>query len=391
MQDVLFGAITEKRMAERGKIADLVFRWPAMVGFSVSLSLLGGCAEIGYYGQAVRGQLEVMHRSRPIEEVLTEGSNSLTPEVSEALAGVAEILCFAKEELGLSAGRSYRDYADLGRPYVVWNVFAADEFELEPRTWWYPVVGRLSYRGYFSQEAAKSYATSLELRGCDVVVAGVRAYSTLGWLGDPVLNTFIALERPILVALICHELAHGRLFFPGDTAMSEAFATVVEEEALERWIARQGLAGERLRELQKKQQVNDLIGREFEAARKELAVVYGSRDTMDDADIRANKAEIFQALEKRCAALVRGISFAAARRFVEIPFNNARLAIDDSYRRLVPCLREILEVECDGDLGQFYREMEGIARGRRARLECCADPRVQRRRSTLKKSRMTLR
>src|SRR5207253_9039726 len=87
-------------------------------------------------------------------------------------------------------------YVDVHRPFVVWNVEAAPEFSLEPKSWWYPLLGRLDYRGYFSKKAAQKYSDWLTRKGYDVFMGGVEAYSTLGWFKDPVLNTFIFEPEP---------------------------------------------------------------------------------------------------------------------------------------------------------------------------------------------------
>ena len=119
---------------------------------------------------------------------------------------------------------------------MVWNVEAAPEFSLEPKSWWYPLVGRLEYRGYFSKKAAQKYSDWLGRKGFDVYMGGVEAYSTLGWFKDPVLNTFIFEPEPDLAEIIFHELGHQRVFVRGDTDFNEAFATTVGQEGARRWL-----------------------------------------------------------------------------------------------------------------------------------------------------------
>lgn len=360
----------------------------------VAAGCLMGCAEFHYYDQALRGHLDVMEKSRPLKEVLQQLENSKengTHEEYQALEKIPEILRFAEDEMGLPSGRSYKTYADLGRPYVVWNVFAAEEFDLQPIKWWYPLLGRLAYRGYFSEEEAQAYAEKLKQRGLDVMVAGVDAYSTLGWFGDPLLNTFIDLKQPALVAFLCHELAHRKLFFPGNTAISEAFATVVEEQALERWIALKEIKGGELQNYKRKQQVINQVHAEWEMARRHLEDLYASGRFSDAAGIRVKKRRIFKTLEERCIALVRPISRQAARRLSDLPFNNARLAMLGTYHGMVPPLRRILMEECGGDLHLFYREMKKIKQGKRPFPESSYPRAAHFPTSTLKKSRRTFR
>ena len=114
-------------------------------------------------------------------------------------------------------------------------VVIAPALSLEPKTWWFPVVGRVSYRGYFSEAAARRYADKWEKLGWDVDVGCVPAYSTLGWFRDPLLNTFIYEPESDLAETIFHELGHRRLYVPGDTDFNEAFATAVAQEGVRRW------------------------------------------------------------------------------------------------------------------------------------------------------------
>ena len=133
--------------------------------------------------------MAIAAKREPIAKVLADSATP--PQLRARLEYVAAARDFASRELGLPDNESYRSYADLGRPYVVWNVFAAPEFSVEPRRWCFPIAGCVVYRGYFSEEAAQRYARRLRRRGDDAAVGGVAAYSTLGHFKDPVLNTML--------------------------------------------------------------------------------------------------------------------------------------------------------------------------------------------------------
>ena len=124
--------------------------------------------------------------------------------------------------LGLPDNGSYRSYADVGRPYVVWNVVAAPEFSVEAKEWCYPIVGCVAYRGYFVERRAGSFAGKLRRRGFDVSVGGVAAYSTLGHFNDPMLNTMLGWSDVELAPIIFHELTHQMLYVPDDADFNEA-------------------------------------------------------------------------------------------------------------------------------------------------------------------------
>src|SRR5258705_4206496 len=206
------------------------------VGFVVALlaTVLSGCQTVSYYKQAIRGQYQIFAHRQPIEKLLA-GTNT-PPELREKFRLVMDMRRFADKELRLPVDGHYSRYVDVKRRFVVWNVHGAKEFSLEPKTWRYPVVGRLKYRGFFSEAQAKRYGKQLQEEGLDVYVDGVEAYSTLGWFKDPVLNTFIHHRETELADILFHELAHQRVFAAGDTDFNEAFATTVAEEAVHRWV-----------------------------------------------------------------------------------------------------------------------------------------------------------
>ncbi len=165
-------------------------------------------------------------KRQPIERLLNDPQ--LDPELESRLRLVLEVREFAQLELQLPVGKSYRSYVELGRPYVTWNVVAAPAHSMVPKTWCFPIAGCVSYRGYFSEHRAHRFAEALREDGWDVSVGGVTAYSTLGWFADPVLDTFVDLPDLSLAGLLFHEIAHQKLYVPGDTAFNESFASHVE-------------------------------------------------------------------------------------------------------------------------------------------------------------------
>ncbi|MGD8764277.1 MAG: aminopeptidase, partial [Desulfobacteraceae bacterium] len=261
-----------------------------LLGLGITLC---GCQTMEYYSQAIDGQLSILIRRQSIPELLAD---SETPEnLKTRLAYVLEVRDFAKNELQLPIGNNYLDYVDIQRPYVVWNVFAAPEFSLIPKTWCYPVAGCVAYRGYFSEQKARKYADSLEKENYDVYIGGAIAYSTLGWFDDPVLSTITHLSKPESAALIFHELAHQLLYIPGDTAFNESFATFVEQEGVRRWLITRGDSNTYeafLVRYQQHRQFVDLIMR----YRDRLDSLYQSNQL--ESEKRGQKAALFSQLKK---------------------------------------------------------------------------------------------
>ncbi|MDB6074376.1 MAG: aminopeptidase, partial [Verrucomicrobiaceae bacterium] len=195
--------------------------------------VLASCGTVRFYAQAARGQAQIMWRARPIPKVIANPATSA--KLRQRLELVQDLRAFAGHDLHLPSNASFTKYSDLGRKYAVYVVYAAPEFSIGSKGWWYPIVGSLSYRGFFDAASAKREADKLKTEGYDVLMSGVEAYSTLGWFSDPVLNTFIGRDEGPFAELIFHELTHARLFLPGDTDFNEALATAVGQEGARRW------------------------------------------------------------------------------------------------------------------------------------------------------------
>lgn len=320
-------------------------------------ALLGGllaCLQGCYYAQALRGHVDLMSRKRAVEEVIADRASS--DELRRRLELVLAARAFSVTELELPDNESYRSYADLERDYVVWNVFAAPEFSLEPRTWCYPVAGCVAYRGYFREESAAKMASRLGEQGYDVAVGGVAAYSTLGRFADPVLNTMLRWSDIDLIATIFHELAHQKLYIKGDSAFNESFATAVANFGLAAWLSARG-ESEQLAEYIERRQLRQAVLQRVALARSELAELY-ARD-MDADGMRLEKQRILDALSAEAGRLLEG-SDAGASNWLAPPLNNARLVSLNLYEGRLQAF-ERLFAGCEGSFSCFYAEAEDLA------------------------------
>lgn len=324
----------------------------AMVSSGLALS---GCADLAYYQQAVAGQWELLQARRPVEEVLADPATS--PTLRQQLLTAQALREFASAELALPDNASYRNYADLGRPYVVKNVFAAPELALEPRRWCFLFIGCLNYRGYFDAEAAQRLAEELRANGDDVYVADIPAYSTLGWFADPLLSTFIHWPTARLAEVMFHELAHQRLYISDDSAFNEAFATTVGQLGVERWLAQQGTAHEQ-DEYEADRQQRQAFLQLVLTSRAQLAAVYAS--SRADAEKRAEKQRILAELRDRYQALKQSWGgYAGYDHWFSQDLNNAKLAGMSTYNQLAPAFVTLFERQGQ-DFAAFYRAAETI-------------------------------
>jgi predicted aminopeptidase len=317
---------------------------------------VAACSQIGYYGQAIGGHLELMRARKPIDELLRAPATD--PDLRLRLAEVQAIRDFASRDLGLPNNGSYRSYADLGRPYVVWNVFAAPELSLRAKDWCMPIVGCVNYRGYYDRRAAEEFAAGLRRDGYDTYVAGVPAYSTLGHFDDPVLNTFLQQGTLAVARTVFHELAHQLVFVPGDTRFNESFATAVEEEGLRRWLREHGSSELRAADATQRQRRAAWLAL-LQSHRERLAALYASE--LPPADKRAAKAALFAALGRERSALRAAWGGPASNGHgVDDDLNNARLASLALYSELVPTFERLLASQ-DHDLPRFHRAVAGLA------------------------------
>ena len=332
-------------------------RWLLATALLLVLIGFAGCSTLGYYLQAMTGQLELSRKARPIPQVLDD---ERTPaELKIRLEQVREIREFASRELALPDNGSYRRYADLQRPFVVWNVFATEEFSVVPRQWCFPIAGCVAYRGYFAEDSAEKLAAQLRDDGLDVYVGGVPAYSTLGWMDDPVLNTFIRYPETEIARLIFHELAHQVVYLPGDSTFNESFATAVELEGVGRWLRTQGTPGQ-LAAFQAAQVYRRDFAELVARFRDRLAQLYDGSG--DPESMRSVKARIFDEMRLEYRKLrEQWGGFAGYDWWFDQPLNNAQLASIAIYTQLVPGFQQLL-AESGGDLPRFYAAVEALAK-----------------------------
>ena len=319
--------------------------------------LLGGCTALGYYSQAVGGHLDLMHRASPIEDELKRPD---TPDpLKKKLEAALHMREFASRELHLPENGSYRSYADLGRQYVVWNVFAAPEFSLQPVSSCFLFAGCVSYRGYFSEADALAESAALRAKGYDAYIGGVPAYSTLGWFNDPVLSTFINLPQGELARLIFHELTHQLLYVRNDTRFNESLAAAVEEAGMERWLAQPGNEGERIPYMRLQGIKREFIGMLLKY-REKLEAYYKLDLAADEK--RQGKQRVFAQMEQEYGELKRSWGgFPGYDRWFASKPNNAQLASIALYTELVPAFRAMLARE-GGDLPRFYAAVKELAK-----------------------------
>lgn len=295
-----------------------------------------------------------MRKSRPIEPIIVDPATD--PKLRRQLIAVQGIRKFASEHLTLPGHDSYGTYADLGREYVTWVIYAAPEFSLKPKTWWYPTLGNLEYRGCFRESDAEAMAIGLRQEGYDVEVSGVDAYSTLGWFHDPVLNCFVHHPDISLAELIFHELTHRKLFRHGDTAFNEALATAYSEECVKRWL----MAQNRTADLHRYEQL--LIRRrqfydEIDLTRIKLEALYSSGKP--SAQMRREKSVILAQLRQHFRELRKRWGGRGLESWLTEDLNNAHLVAVITYQKHAPLFQQLLK-DCNGNADLFFKRAANL-------------------------------
>ncbi|HEU0199237.1 MAG TPA: aminopeptidase [Burkholderiaceae bacterium] len=328
-----------------------------LAGLVALLTAQGGCSSVSYYAQAAQGQFSLLYAARPISDWLDDPAAPDT--LKTRLRRAQSMRAFASAELALPDNRSYKLYADLQRPAVVWNVFATPELSLQLKTWCYPFFGCAGYRGYFDRAAADAMAAELRSQKYDVNVAPVPAYSTLGWFDDPLLNTFIHYGDADLARLIFHELGHQLIYVRDDTRFNESFATAVERVGVRRWLKKHADEATLAAYERFEQRRADFVQMLRNYRDKLAAVLAGN----EDEDIkRERKRAVFAALqaEYRRAKEERWEGWAGYDRFFAQDLNNAHLAAIGTYNDLVPAFEMMLQDQ-QSDLPRFYSEVRRLA------------------------------
>ncbi|CAG2130734.1 hypothetical protein LMG31506_00873 [Cupriavidus yeoncheonensis] len=318
---------------------------------------VAGCDTVGYYYQSVGGHLGVMAQAQSLDEAIAGAHASNDARLAQRLALARRIRDYASRELKLPDNGSYRRYANLHRPYVVWSVFATPELSMTLHQWCFPIVGCISYRGYYAQGDAEHYAAGLRREGLEAYVAGIPAYSTLGYFDDPLLNTFVYLPEGELARMIFHELAHQVVYVRNDTAFNESFATAVEIAGVEHWLRDDASDDARASYRQ-----YDSRRRQFRSllldTRDRLDALY--RSVADDGSKRQGKAEIFDSLRSQYAKLrVEWGGYSGYDRWFDQPLTNAHLAAVATYQQWVPAFTALLD-SVGGDWTRFYAEVRRI-------------------------------
>lgn len=312
-----------------------------------ALPSLGGCSP-PYLVHLGIGQSRIMLARTAYRDVLKDPG--FAPRDKSMLLVVQEVKRYGEERMGLARTNNFDSYVKLNREAVSWIVLAAEKTKLESYEWWFPLVGRLPYKGYFSRERAREEANRMARRGFDTHVRAVTAYSTLGYFADPVFSTFLRYPESILPELILHELTHATLFVKGKVDFNEGFATFVGHKGGLAFLeARYGPDSPLVVEAEARFRDELAFGRFVGALSDRLEALYSgpwSRERM-----LARRAEIFEEEKLAFKELQQTFSHNRYDGFARAEWNNALILGHRRYYGELPQF-EALYVNLGSDLRQ---------------------------------------
>jgi predicted aminopeptidase len=326
----------------------------------VSVSAVCGCADVGWYARQGLGQVEVLAAAQPVAPLIAD--RAVDADVRRRLAIAVAAREFAKHRLGLNVTNQYRSAVFLDAPAIVFVVSAAPADALTSKTWSYPLVGNLPYRGHFSLEDAEAEATELERAGFDVSVRPVSTYSLLGIAPDPILSSMLWRRDELdIVETVIHELAHATVFRAGAGAFNEGLATFIGRQGRRQFVREHFGQGSAVATRADAEDADDDAWvRAIAALAFDLRVLYAQRATRSTSDVLKEKQRIFERHQKHWQTEVAGTLFSLRLRQALLPDNNAALAAVGIYS-LKQRLYAKVFADCGGDWRCFLNTLEVAA------------------------------
>lgn len=272
-----------------------------LTGLACLVGLLG-CSPL-YVLRAGYEEAKILWYRTPIRTLLQDDTR-LDAAARDKLRLVLRVRGFARHDLGFRVGKSYASLSQLPTPLTIHVVTAAHRTRLESHTWWFPIVGRVAYKGFFRAAAAEAEARRLQAAGFDTAIRTAAAFSTLGWFDDPLLPHLLHYDQPVLTNIVLHELFHNTFYLPGNTAFNESLANFAGHRGTIAFFTRQyGAAHERTQAVRDAWQAELAVAEFFAQARARLTAVYDS--PLSDTEKLARRRTLFLQLQAEFRALPR--------------------------------------------------------------------------------------
>jgi len=311
------------------------------------LSFASACSPM-YVIRAGIAEAKILRARRPIPEVVLDPTTD--ERTRTKLTFVVEARNYAIDEFGLDVGRSYTSFTQLESDTLQMVLSASPQDQLAPKTWWFPIVGRVPYKGYFNEDAAIREQDKLEEDGFDTYLRPTAAFSTLGWFADPLLSTLLRLDEVDLVETVLHELSHNHLFVKGQIRFNESFATFVGRAgAIEFFCNREGGGSDTVKCLRAQARWRDHQRFEsfIEGLVEKLEVVYGDSTLAYETKLTERERIFDRHLEIFRDEVQPSFEASTYQGFLVTPLNNATLLTRVRYNHRLQDFQALLEREGD--------------------------------------------
>ncbi len=297
--------------------------------FSVlTLLPLTGCGNLRYLSHLGWHQARITFQSLPIETVLEDQAVSV--DVKEKIRFIQEVKRYGEEKLELKKTKNYLKYVETNGP-VLYVVTACEKDRFHLVTWTFPITGEVDYKGFFTHEKALKEERSLEEEGYDTFVQGAAAYSTLGWLSDPIFSSMLDWEKSTLANLILHEMTHATIYFKGETDFNEQMATFVGNRgAVDFLLEKYGPGSREVRRAIQSQEDDLLFSQWIDQAYRQLSDFY-ERAGSKEEKLRGRE-DIFQSLKETFQEVKARFKTDDYKDFERAELNNA---VFMAYRRYI--------------------------------------------------------
>lgn len=323
---------------------------------AVILIVLSGCTNLAYISKLGWHQGAIASRSLPVQEVLAD--KQVDDAVKEKIRFIQEVKQYGEERLGLQKTRNYSRFVEVKSP-VLHVVTACEKDRLRLYSWDFPVVGKVTYKGFFTREDAERERQVLEAKGYDTFIQPAGAYSTLGWLKDPIFSSMLKWSDSNLANVILHEMSHSTIYVKDKTDFNEQVATFIGNQGAIDFLAeRYGSGSKKVLEAIQSQEDEVLFSHWINQVCERLSDLYAQEISRDEK-IRRREA-LFQSARQEFREIEAQFKTRWYRDFEKMDLNNAVFL---AYRRYFHRL-EMFE-RLYGQMGKDLRKMIGLLKERR--------------------------
>lgn len=330
----------------------------------VLAAVSAGACSPGYVLRGAWEEGKILARRRPIVEVIAD--RRTTPETRRKLELVLTARDFAHDSLGLRTGDSYTLYSEKKSDTLATVLSAAYKDRFRARTWWFPIVGSVPYKGFFEEEDARREAAKLEAEGFDTYMRPTSAFSTLGWFNDPVLSTLLRYDDVSLANTVIHELFHNTFFAPGKVAFNESLANFVGARgAIDLFCRRDGPDAATCRRARDDWDDDLVFGFFMGELVHDLESLYARTDLTREQKL-ALRDDVFARAQRRFGGEVRPrLKVNTFASFTREPLNNATLISRRLYYDRLDLFERVYESR-GGDLPRTIAHIIAAARANRS-------------------------